>query len=332
MKDNFEYDLIMKLDGKISEESLVIVLQQLRIFMVDYDIRKRNMSLIPQDTVIPNFYRMYMVAKRVEGLSSKTLITYSFALNDFLHHSNRTIIDLTTNDIRFYLYALSNRSKVCNRTIDQRRLIINSFLGWCKREGYLLNNPCENIKRIKFNEVQRKPLTSMELEMVRDSCNTYKDKALIELFYSTGARVSEIANLKISDINFKTKEVYILGKGNKYRTSYLSAKAELMLKKYFELERKGNSDSVFVLDAKPFTGMKVVGIQTRVRKLGEKAGLERRLHCHLLRHTFASDFLSRGANITDVQRILGHEKLDTTMIYAHISQENVKHDHKKYII
>lgn len=96
--------------------------------------------------------------------------------------------------------------------------------------------------------------------------------------------------------------------------------------------KEGKFPSVFVLDAKPFTGMKVVGIQTRVRKLGEKAGLERRLHCHLLRHTFASDFLSRGANITDVQRILGHEKLDTTMIYTHISQENVKHDHKKYII
>ena len=207
-------------------------------------------------------------------------------------------------------------------------------MDWCWKEGYIPNNPCASIKPIKFEEKPREPLSNMELEIVRDACENYRDKAMIELFYSTGCRLSEMVNLKISDIDFTSKEVHLFGKGSKHRTSYLNAKAEYMLKKYFELERPKDSisDSVFVIFRKPYNGMHKGSIYARVKAIQKRSGIERSLFPHLLRYTMATDALNRGMNVAEVKEILGHEKLDTTMIYAKISHDSVKFNHKRYII
>lgn len=332
--ENFANEFVSKLDGKISDEALRTVLQELQVFASNYDINQRETHVIPYQSNIPDCYRVYMVAKKIEGMSPESMKTYNFYLTDFFEHINRPFEQVTTNDIRIYLYETQKRTGVSNRTLDGKRLVINTFMDWCWKEGYIPNNPCASIKPIKFEEKPREPLSNMELEIVRDACENYRDKAMIELFYSTGCRLSEMVNLKISDIDFASKEVHLFGKGSKHRTSYLNAKAEYMLKKYFELERpkESISDSVFVIFRKPYNGMQKGSIYARVKAIQKRSGIERSLFPHLLRHTMATDALNRGMNVAEVKEILGHEKLDTTMIYAKISHDSVKFNHKRYIV
>lgn len=332
--ENFANEFVSKLDGKISDEALRTVLQELQVFASNYDINQRETHVVPYQSNIPDCYRVYMVAKKIEGMSPESMKTYNFYLTDFFEHINRPFEQVTTNDIRIYLYETQKRTGISNRTLDGKRLVINTFMDWCWKEGYIPNNPCASIKPIKFEEKPREPLSNMELEIVRDACENYRDKAMIELFYSTGCRLSEMVNLKISDIDFASKEVHLFGKGSKHRTSYLNAKAEYMLKKYFELERPKDSisDSVFVIFRKPYNGMQKGSIYARVKAIQKRSGIERSLFPHLLRHTMATTALNRGMNVAEVKEILGHEKLDTTMIYAKISHDSVKFNHKRYII
>ena len=332
--ENFANEFISKLDGKISDEALRTVLQELQVFTSNYDISQRETHVVPYQSNVPDCYRVYMVAKKIEGMSPESMKTYNFYLTDFFEHINRPFEQVTTNDIRIYLYETQKRTGVSNRTLDGKRLVINTFMDWCWKEGYIPNNPCASIKPIKFEEKPREPLSNMELEIVRDACENYRDKAMIELFYSTGCRLSEMVNLKISVIDFASKEVHLFGKGSKHRTSYLNAKAEYMLKKYFELERpkESISDSVFVIFRKPYNGMHKGAIYARVKAIQKRSGIERSLFPHLLRHTMATDALNRGMNVAEVKEILGHEKLDTTMIYAKISHDSVKFNHKRYIV
>ena len=332
--ENFANEFVSKLDGKISDEALRTVLQELQVFASNYDINQRETHVVPYQSNIPDCYRVYMVAKKIEGMSPESMKTYNFYLTDFFEHINRPFEQVTTNDIRIYLYETQKRTGISNRTLDGKRLVINTFMDWCWKEGYIPNNPCASIKPIKFEEKPREPLSNMELEIVRDACENYRDKAMIELFYSTGCRLSEMVNLKISDIDFASKEVHLFGKGSKHRTSYLNAKAEYMLKKYFELERPKDSisDSVFVIFRKPYNGMYKGSIYARVKAIQKRSRIERSLFPHLLRHTMATDALNRGMNVAEVKEILGHEKLDTTMIYAKISHDSVKFNHKRYII
>ena len=332
--ENFANEFVSKLDGKISDEALRTVLQELQVFASNYDINQRETHVVPYQSNIPDCYRVYMVAKKIEGMSPESMKTYNFYLTDFFEHINRPFEQVTTNDIRIYLYETQKRTGISNRTLDGKRLVINTFMDWCWKEGYIPNNPCASIKPIKFEEKPREPLSNMELEIVRDACENYRDKAMIELFYSTGCRLSEMVNLKISDIDFASKEVHLFGKGSKHRTSYLNAKAEYMLKKYFELERpkESISDSVFVIFRKPYNGMHKGAIYARVKAIQKRSGIERSLFPHLLRHTMATHALNRGMNVAEVKEILGHEKLDTTMIYAKISHDSVKFNHSRYIV
>lgn len=332
--ENFANEFISKLDGKIPDEALRTVLQELQVFTSNYDISQRETRVVPYQNNIPDCYRVYMVAKKIEGMSPESMKTYNFYLTDFFEHINRPFEQVTTNDIRIYLYETQKRTGISNRTLDGKRLVINTFMDWCWKEGYIPNNPCASIKPIKFEEKPREPLSNMELEIVRDACENYRDKAMIELFYSTGCRLSEMVNLKISDIDFTSKEVHLFGKGSKHRTSYLNAKAEYMLKKYFELERPKDSisDSVFVIFRKPYNEMHKGSIYARVKAIQKRSGIERSLFPHLLRHTMATDALNRGMSVAEVKEILGHEKLDTTMIYAKISHDSVKFNHKRYIV
>lgn len=332
MSGNLERDLLAKLDGKLSDEDIKTVLSELRSCTVDYDIQKRNTDLMPYDGTIPNAYKAFIVAKRIEGLSEATLKSYHYCLIKFFQNIGKSIADITVDDIRFYLFTLQQHSKMGNRTLDTQRIILNSFFSWCYSEEYLPVNPCSRVEPFKYEVKLREPLTDYEMEMIRDACRDYKDRAIIEVLYSTGCRISELMRLKLTDIDYETKEVHLFGKGKKHRVSYLNAKAEFMLKKYIENERKGDSEYIFVISRKPYTPIKMQGLQDRVRKIGKLAGLNRNLYPHLLRHTVTSDAANRGMPIPELQQMLGHVKISTTMIYAHISQENVKHDHKKYII
>lgn len=328
---NFASEFIVKLDGKIPEEELETILRELQVFSSDYDISKKETSLAEYSYHLPQCYKVYMVAKKIEGLSKGTLDTYALYLKDFLYTLGKPVDKITTNEIRVYLYEYQQKHKVTNRTLDGRRLVINTFFEWCYTEGYISTNPCRAVRPIHYEIKMVEPLTGVELELVRDACRTQREKALVEMFYSTGCRVSEMARLQKTDVDFRKGEVHLFGKGSKHRISYINAKAEVALKKYL-LQRIDDNPSLFVSERKPYKPLAKEGIEAIIKKIGERSGIGRRVYPHLIRHTTATDALERGMNVAEVQKILGHEKLDTTMIYAKVCQENVKFDHKRFIV
>ena len=329
--ENFANEFVSKLDGKISDEALRTVLQELQVFASNYDINQRETHVVPYQSRIPECYKVYMVAKKIEGMSPESMKTYNYYLTDLFEHINKPIAELTTDDIRIYLYECQQRTGITNRTLDGKRVVINTFMDWCSSEGYIPTNPCKKIKPIKYEVKEREPLTDIELELVRDACTDIREKALVETLYSTGCRVAELEVLKISDINFQTKEVHLFGKGSKHRTSYMNAKMEVMLKKYLET-RTDNEDCLFVTKRRPYRALGKRGIEHIISQIGKRAGIGRPVYPHLIRHTTATDALNRGMNVAEVQKILGHAKLDTTMIYAKISQDSVKFNHRRYIV
>lgn len=329
--ENFAKDFMVRLDGKVSNEDMATILQELQMFTSNYDIQKKETNIVLYDDQLPDCYKVYMVAKKLEGLSEGTLKTYDLYLKDFLMSVNKSISSITTDDIRIYLYNFQKNRHVGNRSLDGRRLVINTFFQWCTDEGYITQNPCRQIRPIKYESKLREPLTGIEMELIRDACRTYREKAIIELFYSTGCRVSELVTLNKDDIDFRKGEVHLFGKGNKHRLSYINAKAEVALKKYL-FTRKDDNEALFVSERKPYNRIKKTGVEKIVREIGERSEIGRRVYPHLIRHTTATDALERGMNVAEVQKILGHEKLDTTMIYAKVCQENVKYDHKRFIV
>ena len=207
----------------------------------------------------------------------------------------------------------------------------HAFFEWAAGEGYIEKNPCRPIKNIKYERIQKKPLTDIELERVRQACKTVREKALVEFLYSTGARVTEACTVKISDIDFVKGEVVVLGKGNKYRKTYLNARSKILLMQYLN-SRDDDSEYLFVGERKPHMQLKKAAVEKILRGIGELAEMDRPLTPHLFRHTLATILLQRGTPITEVQKILGHVNINTTMIYAKVSDDDVKTSHMKYAI
>ena len=331
MREHFVNEFMAVLSNKLTEDALSIVYQSLTLFVSNYEISERNTEVVPYTGYLPECYETYFVTRKIEGMSMKSLELYNLVLKDFFFKLNKEISKISTNDIRVYLYKNQQERNLSNSTLDTKRTIIHAFFEWAANEGYIGSNPCRNIKPIKYERPKRKPLTGIELEKVRNACDNMKDKALLELFYSTGCRVTEMERLDISDIDFQTKEVLLFGKGDKHRISYLNAKAEIAIKNYLD-SRNDNEEALFVSDRKPYGRLKKPAIEKRIRVLGEKSGIGRRLYPHLIRHTTATDGLDRGMPVEEVQQILGHVNIATTMIYAEVSRANVKNNHRKCIV
>lgn len=331
MREHFVNEFMAVLSNKLTEDALSIVYQSRTLFVSNYEISERNTEVVPYTGYLPECYETYFVTRKIEGMSMKSLELYNLVLKDFFFKLNKEIGKISTNDIRVYLYKNQQERNLSNSTLDTKRTIIHAFFEWAANEGYIGSNPCRNIKPIKYERPKRKPLTGIELEKVRNACDNLKDKALLELFYSTGCRVTEMERLDISDIDFQTKEVLLFGKGDKHRISYLNAKAEIAIKNYLD-SRNDNEEALFVSDRKPYGRLKKPAIEKRIRVLGEKSGIGRRLYPHLIRHTTATDGLDRGMPVEEVQQILGHVNIATTMIYAEVSRANVKNNHRKCIV
>ena len=331
MREHFVNEFMAVLSNKLTEDALIIVYQSLTLFVSNYEIGKRNTEVVPYTGYLPECYETYFVTRKIEGMSMKSLELYNLVLKDFFFKLNKEISKISTNDIRVYLYKNQQERNLSNSTLDTKRTIIHAFFEWAANEGYIGSNPCRNIKPIKYERPKRKPLTGIELEKVRNACDNLKDKALLELFYSTGCRVTEMERLDISDIDFQTKEVLLFGKGDKHRISYLNAKAEIAVRNYLD-SRKDNEEALFVSDRKPYGRLKKPAIEKRIRVLGEKSGIGRRLYPHLIRHTTVTTALDRGMNIVDVSKLFGHESVDTTMEYITTDINSIKTHHMNCVI
>ena len=325
----FETILISRLVGKIPDECIATVRNELSIVMTEYDVVPKTTDLVPYENVIPDVAKYYIASKQVEGLSKNTLRNYTIILRTFFNAIRKPMEEITTNDVRAYLYQLQASGKQSNATLDRTRCHLNTFFNWCVDEGYLPKNPVRQIKTIKCEKKERRFLSDEELEIVRDACADITETAIIEFLYSTGCRVSELTSLKRSDVDFQTHEVKLFGKGSKYRTSYMNAKCELTLRKYL-LTRSDASEYLFVGRRKPHSKYENRSIEKMLKMIGERANLPFRLIPHILRHTTATHALQHGMDVTEIQKLLGHSKIDTTMIYAKTSQDDVKANHRKY--
>lgn len=326
-------EVIIKILSRVMDELPTVPADKLRPILdsvlYDYDIKPAERALVLRSNV-GNMAMMYLAAKKVEGLSKTTLQNYAYKLKRFMENMQKNIEDISANDIRMYLAAYQRHTRCTNTTLETERAFLNSFFSWLEDEEYIQKSPMRKIKPMKTEKRMREALTPEELEMLRDSCETLRERALVEFFYSTGCRLDEAVKVKKQDINWQDLSLNVVGKGNKERRVYISEKAKVHIRKYL-LSRFDDCDYLFVTERKPIRKLGNRSIQREFEKLGKRAGIGRQVHPHIIRHTTATDMLRNGATLSEVQHYLGHEQPATTQIYAKISDDAVKLVHKRCI-
>lgn len=275
------------------------------------------------------YLRLFLDAKRIEGCSERTIQYYSATVDRMLQNIENPVRKISTEDIRKYLVdyqKINNCSKV---TVDNIRRNISSFFSWLEEEDYILKSPMRRIHKIKTKQPVKEIISDEAIELLRDHCKCSRDLAMIDLLYSTGIRVGELVNLNISDVDFEARECVVFGKGDKERKVYFDAKAKLHLLNYLSTRNDDNPAFFVTLDA-PHDRLKISGVEIRIRTLGRKLNMGK-IHPHKFRRTMATRAIDKGMPIEQVQKILGHSQIDTTMQYAIVNQTNVKTSHQKYI-
>ena len=271
----------------------------------------------------------FLSSKEIEGCSSRTIKYYKDNINKMLDNINLPINEITTEILRNYLSNYKNNSTAGMVTIDNIRRTLSSFFAWLENEDYIVKSPVRRIHKVKATKRVKETLADENLEKLRDTCTNVRDLAILELLISTGMRVGELTRLNKSDMNFQERSCIVLGKGNSEREVYFSAKSKMYIEKYLET-RTDNNEALFVSLIKPYNRLGISGIEIVIRNLGKDANINK-VHPHKFRRTIATMAIDKGMPIEQVQKLLGHIKIDTTMEYAMVNQNNVKNSHRKYI-
>ena len=290
--------------------------------LVDNTVKQKDISNL-------EYLKLFLAAKRIEGCSEMTLQYYRVTVERLLQHVLTPIRKIATDEIREYLVEYQRVNNCSKVTVDNVRRNISSFFSWLEEEDYILKSPMRRIHKIKTKQQVKDIISDEAIERLRDHCKCSRDLAMIDLLYSTGIRVGELVNLNISDINFEERECVVFGKGDKERKVYFDAKAKLHLQDYLKKRTDSNPALFVTLDA-PFDRLRISGVEIRIRELGRSVNLEK-IHPHKFRRTMATRAIDRGMPIEQVQKILGHSQIDTTMQYAIVNQTNVKTSHQKFI-
>ena len=271
----------------------------------------------------------FISSKEIEGCSVRTLKYYKDNITKMLDTVNLPINEITTETLRNYLSNYKNNSTAGMVTIDNIRRTLSSFFAWLENEDYIVKSPVRRIHKVKTTRRVKETLTDENLEKLRDTCSNVRDLAILELLISIGMRVGELTRLNISDMNFQERSCIVLGKGNSEREVYFSSKSKMYIKKYLET-RTDNNEALFVSLIKPYNRLGISEIEILIRNLGKEANINK-VHPHKFRRTMATMAIDKGMPIEQVQKLLGHIKIDTTMEYAMVNQNNVKNSHRKYI-
>lgn len=271
----------------------------------------------------------FLSSKRIEGCSEKTILYYQSTIRNSLRMIDKPMSTINTNDIRDYLSSYQERNKVSKVTIDNTRRILSSFFSWLEDEDYISKSPVRRIKKVKTTKMVKQVYSDETLELLRDGCKELRDLAIVDLLSSTGIRVSELVGLNISDVNFHDRECIVLGKGDKERIVYFDARTKVHLQNYVNTRTDDNS-ALFVTLTKPHNRLKISGVEIRLRKIGSEMGMQD-VYPHKFRRTLATRAIDKGMPIEQVQTLLGHQKIDTTLEYAMVNQSNVKSSHNRYI-
>lgn len=306
------------------KESLIINFERLE-FIIKTDELKHQEELDENKNMIESF----ISSKQVEGCSERTIKYYKEIIEKFVNSFDKSIKQISTNEIRNYLSNYKDNSSCGSITIGNIRRVLSSFFSWLEDEDYIIKSPIRRIHKIKTAVVIKEVLTDENLERLRDECENIRDLSLIELLISTGMRVGELVNLNINSLNFEDRSCIVLGKGNKEREVYFDAKTKLHLKEYIS-KRNDSNDALFVSMRKPHQRLSISGIELIIRTLGINSNISK-VHPHKFRRTLATMAIDKGMPVEQVQKLLGHVKIETTMHYALVNQSNVKISHRRFI-
>lgn len=276
-----------------------------------------------------NYLAMFLNAKKIEGCSERTLSYYKTTVEKLLDRITDPIRKVTTDDIREYLASYQGLNDCSKTTIDNIRRNISSFFTWLEEEDYIIKSPMRRIHKIKTTKTVKEVISDEEIEKMRDKCKNLRDLAIIDLLYSTGIRIGELVRLNIDDIDFEERECIVFGKGDKERRVYFDAKTKIHLTDYINSRFDTNPALFVTLDA-PYNRLQISGVEIRLRRLGRELGINK-VHPHKFRRTMATRAIDKGMPIEQVQKLLGHSQIDTTMHYAIVNQTNVKVAHRKFI-
>lgn len=320
------------------EEKLVNILNEMAEYLSVPQMKKlqevlldnlSNTSAQKENIENSEYLKLFLDAKRIEGCSERTLQYYQVTVEQMLKRISTPIRKMTTDEIRTYLVEYQQRGGCSKVTIDNIRRNISSFFSWLEEEDYILKSPMRRIHKIKTKTVVKEVISDENMEKMRDACDEMRDLAIIDMLYSTGIRVGELVRLNIEDVNMEQRECVVFGKGDKERRVYFDAKAKIHLMEYLA-SRTDNNPALFVsLDGR-HKRLEISGVEIRLRQLGRKLSLDR-IHPHKFRRTMATRAIDKGMPIEQVQKILGHSQIDTTMQYAIVNQNNVKNSHQRYM-
>ncbi len=320
------------------EEKIVRIINEMAEYLSIEQLKKLQEVIIkelsenePQKEAIPNeeYVSRFLNAKQMEGCSERTIQYYRVTVEHFLNNIESSVRKINTEQIRDYLVRYQKINDCSKVTVDNIRRNISSFFSWLEEEDYILKSPMRRIHKIKTKTVVKETISDEAIEKMRDNCAELRDLAILDLLYSTGIRVGELVNLDISDLDLEQRECIVFGKGDKERKVYFDAKAKIHLQNYLQSRTDSNPALFVTLDA-PYDRLKISGVEIRIRELGRSLGMNK-VHPHKFRRTMATRAIDKGMPIEQVQKILGHSQIGTTMQYAIVNQSNVKTSHQKFI-
>jgi len=294
-----------------------------------YDILCKEADSVKRVRMNHELLQVFISAKKIEGCSEKTLHYYKSSVERLFSIIQKPIKEITTNDIRRYLAEYQDKRSLSKVTVDNLRRIFSSFFSWLEDEDYIDKSPVRRIHKVRTDTLVKEVLSDENLEILRDSCTEIRDIAMIDLLISTGIRVGELVKMNLTDIDFHERQCIVFGKGNKEREVYFNARTKIHLKKYLA-KRTDKNPALFVSLNSPYSRLTISGVEVRLRNIGKKANISK-VHPHKFRRTLATMAIDKGMPIEQVQKLLGHVKIDTTLHYALVNQTNVKMAHRKYI-
>lgn len=329
MKGKILRTIIKKIDCIVTIEQIKIITEIIENELSMYEIKKKDNDEEIKMRENSHLVAVFLSAKKIEGCSEKTIHYYQSSIEKLLSTISKEVRDINTNDIRCYLAEQQDKRDLSKVTIDNLRRIFSSFFSWLEDEDYIAKNPVRRIHKVRTDTLVKEVLSDENIEILRDSCTDIRDIAIIDLLSSTGIRVGELVKMNREDIDFQERQCVVFGKGNKEREVYFNARTKIHLKRYLE-ERTDNNPALFVSLAKPYSRLSISGVESRLRLLGKRVNIHK-VHPHKFRRTLATMAIDKGMPIEQVQKLLGHVKIDTTLHYAMVNQTNVKLAHRKFL-
>lgn len=327
MKEIIKNEVLQSMIHLLRDDQYEKLKEVLDMVLVNYKIEEIKDELNGEDN--QHYVESFLSSKRLEGCSEKTLHYYESTIQIVLNTIQKHVKHITTDDLRKYLTDYQNVHKSSRVTIDNIRRILSSFFSWLEDEDYIVKSPVRRIHKVKSATTIKETYSDESLELMRDNCNSLRDLALIDILASTGMRVGELVLLNIDDINFNERECVVFGKGDKERIVYFDARTKIHLQNYID-SRSDENKALFVSMRKPYNRLTIGAIETIVRNIGKQLEIPK-AHPHKFRRTLATKAIDKGMPIEQLQKLLGHQKIDTTLQYAMIKQSNVKIAHKRYI-